>query len=461
MNSSVTIKNREDLLSSGPHGGKKLALDLFETGLTAARPARAIKDRIELRDNELKSGNGKYDLGEVERLIVLGGGKATLEMAKSLEEILGDRISTGLIVVKSRGSGDDLKRIAVREGQHPVPDKSGMEATGKLVDLAKSAGEKDLVITLISGGGSSLLTYPGDGFSLEEVKQLTKGLLESGASIDEINKVRKTISAIKGGRLARAIHPAKTLSLIVSDVVGDDLRYIASGPTVPDDVGPEEAWQVLKKYGLADSLSEKLCQMLKQPGAKATEPPVGEKEFEGFDVRNEIIASNTTALSAIAARAKRKGVEPLILSSRLEGESRYQGTWFGQLAASIHAENRPLARPAALIAGGETTVSVSGNPGAGGPNQEFSLAAGLEIQGVPEAVIGAIDSDGEDGSTSCAGGLLDGNSINDPEEIKNYLRQNRSSRALKELGSDLITGVTGTNVNDIRLAVLRKTELGS
>ena len=461
MSKNVKIKNREYLLSSGPHDAKKLALDLFETGLTAARPARAIKDRTELSDNELKSGDRKYDLSEVERLIVLGGGKATLEMARSLEEILGDRISTGLIIVKSGATGEDLEKIAVREGQHPVPDKSGMKATGKLIELAKSAGKKDLVITLISGGGSSLLTYPGEGINLADIKQLTRGLLESGASIDEINKVRKTISGIKGGRLARTIHPAKTLSLIVSDVVGDDLRYIASGPTVPDDVGPEEAWQVLKKYGLMESLSGKLSQRLTQSGNKVTEAPVGEKEFEGFDVRNEIIASNTTALSAIAARAKQEGVEPLILSSRLEGESRYQGAWFGQLAASIHAENRPLVRPAALISGGETTVSVSGQPGAGGPNQEFSLAAGLEIQGIPEAAIGAIDSDGEDGSTSCAGGLLDGNSISDPKEIKNYLKQNRSSRALKELGSDLMTGVTGTNVNDIRLAVLRKTELAS
>lgn len=458
MSKNCKIKNRDSLLSSGPHAEKKLALDLFETGLTAALPARAIRDRIKLRDNLLKTGTREYDLDEVERIIVLGGGKATLEMARSLEEILKNEISTGLIIVKSRESGDGLGRIEVREGQHPVPEKSGMAATGKLLEIAESAGEKDLVITLISGGGSSLLTYPADGISLEEIKQLTKNLLGSGAAIDEINKVRKTLSAIKGGRLARAIHPARTLSLIVSDVVGDDLRYIASGPTVPDDVGPEDAWQVLKKYGLANASPEKLRERLTRSGAEPIEPPVRKKEFEGFDVTNEIIASNMTALSAIASRARKKGVEPLVLSSRLEGESRYQGSWFGQLAASIHGEDHPLPRPAALISGGETTVSVSGKPGAGGPNQEFSLAAGLEIQGIPEAVVGAIDSDGEDGSTSCAGGLIDGNSINDKGEIKNYLKQNRSFQALEELDSAVITGKTGTNVNDIRLAILRKTE---
>ena len=456
MTGNVEIKNRAGLLSSRPYKAKKLALDLLETGLTAARPSMSIRKRVEVSNNKLTTETREYDLDEVERIIVLGGGKATLQMARSLEEILGSRISTGLIIVKSREPGYELEIISVREGQHPVPDKSGMEATGKLLEIAESAGERDLVITLISGGGSSLLTYPGDGFSLEEVKHLTKGLLKSGASIDEINKVRKTISAIKGGRLARAIHPAKTLSLIVSDVVGDDLRYIASGPTVPDDVGPEEAWQVLKKYGLADSLPDKLSERLTRPGAQACEAPVGEKEFEGFNVRNEIIASNTTALSAIASRAKKEGVEPLVLSSRLEGESRYQGAWFGQLAASIHAESQPLSRPAALIAGGETTVSVSGNHGAGGPNQEFSLAAGLEIQGIPEAVIGAIDSDGEDGSTSCAGGLLDGNSISKEEEVRSALNRNDSLQALEELGASVITGLTGTNVNDIRLAVLGK-----
>ncbi len=449
MSPNVKIKNREDLLSSGPQDGKELALDLLETGLTAALPGRSIRDRIKVSDNKLKTETGEYNLEEIERIIVLGGGKATLQMARSIEDILGSRISAGLIIVKSSGPGDDLGRIAVRGGRHPEPDKSGMEATGKLLEMAESAGEKDLVITLISGGGSSLLTYPGEGINLAEIKQLTRELLESGASIDEINNVRKTISAIKGGRLARAIHPAKTLSLIVSDVVGDDLRYIASGPTAPDDVGPDEARQVLKKYGLMDSLLEKLSQR-----AQVSKAPVGEKEFEGFDVKNEIIASNTSALSAIAAKAKAEGVEPLVLSSRLEGESSYQGSWFGQLAASIHAESHPLARPAALIAGGETTVSVADNHGAGGPNQEFSLAAGLEIQGVPEAVIGAIDSDGEDGSTSCAGGLLDGSSISKEEEVRSALNRNDSLQALEELGASVITGLTGTNVNDIKLAVL-------
>jgi len=457
MNKNVEIKNREDLLSFGPYEAKKMTLDLFETGLTAALPARAIRDRIQLRDNVLTTRTREYDLDEVERIIVLGGGKATLEMARSIEEILGDRISTGLIIVKSRDPGGDLERIEALEGQHPVPDRGGMTATGKLLDLAGSAGKKDIVITLISGGGSALLTYPAPGISLNEIKQLTRDLLKSGASIDEINKVRKTISGIKGGRLARAIHPARTLSLIVSDVVGDDLRYIASGPTFPDDVTPEHARQVLKKYELVDSLPEEVRQKLTRSGSEQIEAPVEKKEFEDFDVTNEIISSNITALSAIASRAEKEGIEPLVLSSELEGESRYQGSWFGQLAASIHAENYPIARPAALISGGETTVSVSGESGAGGPNQEFSLAAGLEIQGVPEAAIGAIDSDGEDGSTSCAGGLIDGDSINDKEEIKNYLKQNRSSQALEELSSAVITGVTGTNVNDIRMAILPKT----
>ncbi len=454
MSKSVRIQNRDRLLDSGPYEAKKLALDLFETGLNSARPGRSIRDRVEIRNSKLTTGKGEYDLEKIERIIVLGGGKATLEMARSLERVLGSRISSGLLVVKSKKSEYELEGIDVCEGQHPVPEESGMKATGNLLEIARSAGEKDLVICLISGGGSSLLTYPADGVRLEEVKQLTEGLLESGASIDEINTVRKATSAIKGGKLARAIQPARTLSLIVSDVVGDDIRYIASGPTAPDHVGPEDAWKILEKYELVDSAPDKVKQELTSSGPESIESPVGHKEFENYNVLNEIIASNMTALSAVASRAKEKGVEPLVLSSRLEGESRYQGSWFGQLACSVHAEGHPLSRPAALIAGGETTVSVSGNPGIGGPNQEFSLAAGLAIQDLPEAVVAAIDSDGEDGSTACAGGLLDGDSISDQEEINGFLDQHESSQALEKLGCAIMTGRTGTNVNDIRLAIL-------
>lgn len=448
------IKNREDLLKSGPRDTRELALDLFEAGISAALPGRAIENQLEIDDGLLTVGGKKYDLTEFDRILVLGGGKASLQMVRSLEEIFGRRISDGLVIVKSLEKETNPERIEVIEGSHPLPEAGGAEATEKLLEKARSADEKDLVICPISGGGSALLASPERGIGLGHLRDLTESLLESGVPIDDINTLRKNVSRIKGGKLARAIYPATTLSLIASDVVGNDLRYIASGPTVPDNSGPEDALEVIRQNGLEDDVPESILAGLRGQDRKKLEGPVDEEEFAKFDVTNKIIVSNETALSAIAVAAGKRNISNLVLSSRLEGESKDLGRFYGQIASSIHHEERPLDRPGLLLSGGETTVTLSESPGQGGPNQEFVLSAGLEIQGLPGAVIGALDSDGEDGSTELAGGLLDGSSIPDPEVARTGLENHDSSRILEDLNGAVFTGATGTNVNDIRMALL-------
>lgn len=447
----MIIKNRASLLRSGSAEPKKVAIDLFEEGINSALPGKSIENHLVVEGGSLFSGEVEYDLAAIDRVLVIGGGKASFGMAKSVETALGSIVDTGLIVTKRGGIEGSLDKVKIREASHPVPDLSGVKATEELLEIAGETDRRDLVIVLISGGGSALLSCPVEGIELNDLQRLTEDLLESGASIEEINTLRKQLSRIKGGRLARAIHPAKGLALIISDVVGDDLRYIASGPTVPEDSGSEDALKVLEKYDLKENHS-RIVKLLK--GGDQKNDPVGEEDFAEFEIQNQIIASNETALSAMARKAEKMDISPMVLSSRLEGESRGVGSVFGQLARSIHEESHPLSRPGLLLSGGETTVTLSDNSGTGGPNQEFTLAGGQEIIGVPDSVVGAIDSDGEDGSTEVAGGLVSGEVEVSRDEINSYLGDHDSSRLLKEMNGAVITGQTGTNVNDLRLALV-------
>ncbi|MBS3792600.1 glycerate-2-kinase family protein, partial [Candidatus Bipolaricaulota bacterium] len=233
----MIIKNRTSLLRSGAVEPKKVAMDLFEEAINSALPYKAIMDHLKVKGDSLFAGEVEYDLASIDRVLVIGGGKASFGMAKSVESALGSLVDAGLIVTKRGGVKGSLDKVKIREASHPVPDLAGVKATEELLEIAERASKRDLVIVLISGGGSALLSCPVDGIELSALQRLTEDLLESGASIEEINTLRKQLSRIKGGRLARATHPAKGLALIISDVVGDDLRYIASGPTVPEDSG--------------------------------------------------------------------------------------------------------------------------------------------------------------------------------------------------------------------------------
>ena len=450
MTDQIEITNREEIIVGASGEAKRKALDLFEAGINSVLPDRVIESHLKLEGNRLVAGDAEMDLKELKRIIVVGAGKAGYGMAKATEAALGDRITDGLVITKNEVGENELDRIKLARGAHPIPDRDGFAAAENLLELARNAGERDLVIALISGGGSSLLSLPGEGVDFEEFAELTQRLLSSGATISEINVVRKNLSRIKGGRLARAIHPARTLSLIMSDVVGDDLSTIASGPTVPEESRPEEALAILEDYGILSGLPT--IKKSLSAGDKSSEP-VRKDEFLDFRVENQIVASNKTALRQMAQRGEENGLNSLILSSRLEGESKYTGQTLGQLARSVREEGHPLEKPGLILSGGETTVSLNSGLGGGGPNQEFTLAAGLEISGLTDVAVGAIDSDGEDGSTEIAGGLLAGSEELNRKKIASRLRDHESSRGLTELNGALITGPTGTNVNDLRIGL--------
>lgn len=438
-------------MESGSVEPKKVAINLFEEGINSSLPGKAIRNHLRVGEDSLFSGEVGYNLAPVDRVLVIGGGKASLGMAKAVESAIGSIVDKGLIVTKRGGIERGLKKIKIREAAHPVPDMAGVKATEELLEIAGGAGKRDLVIVLISGGGSALLSCPVEGIELSELQSLTEDLLETGASIEEINAVRKRLSRIKGGRLARAIHPAKGLALIISDVVGDNLNYIASGPTVPEESKLGKPLKVLKKYDLKENHS-RIVDLLKEGDQKTD--PVGEEEFSKFEIQNQIIASNETALLAMANKAEKTNINPMIISSRLEGDSRMVGKLSGQLARSVYEEGHPLTRPAILLSGGETTVTLSDNYGKGGPNQEFTLAGGREIIGIPNSLIGAIDSDGEDGSTEIAGGLVSGEEKVSRDKINSYLENHDSFGLLKKIDGAIITGQTGTNVNDLRMALI-------
>lgn len=447
----MLIKNKKAILGSGDSQPKRIALELFEVGINSVLPSKVIPNHLKLESNLLIAGEEKYNLTDINKVIVLGAGKASLGMAQALQTAIGSMIDRGLIITplnEKRALGN----IKVLEGSHPIPNPSAVQATQELLKVAKSANEEDLIILLLSGGGSSLLTLPVEGIQLKDVKKITQDLLATGASIEEINIIRKQLSKIKGGKLARAIHPAQGLALIISDVVGDDLRYIASGPITPEDSTRQDALNLLKQYGLDSKKHSRIVKVL--TNKKPRFMTVNRGEFRKYNISNQVIASNETALSAMAKKAETLDVNPLIISSRVEGESKEVGKMFGQLALSIYKEGHPLSKPALLLSGGETTVDLTEDPGLGGPNQEFALAGGLSIRDISNTVIGAIDSDGEDGSTKFAGGLVVSKANATVEQFASYLETHNSAQLLKKLNGAIITGPTGTNVNDLRLALI-------
>jgi glycerate 2-kinase len=426
---------------------------ILESALDAVDPYKAIHFHVTREGDFLNVGAHRYDLREVERVLVVGAGKASARMAVAIEEILGDLISDGLINVKY-GHGEPLKKIAVQEAGHPVPDEAGVEGARRLLSLVRGANERDLVICLISGGGSSLLPQPASGIDLASKQETTKVLLESGATIHQVNAVRKHISAIKGGRLAQAAAPARVVSLILSDVIGDDLDVIASGPTVPDTTTFATAIAVLKSYGVTGHVPGSVLGLL-QSGAKGEIPETpkpGDAVFQ--NVVNLIIANNRAAINAAAEKARSLGYEPLVLSSFVQGEAKEVARVMAAIAREIAATGRPVSRPACVIAGGETTVTIKGT-GTGGRNQELALAASLDIEGMDNVLILAAGTDGTDGPTDAAGAIASGITLQAAKELglsaRDYLANNDSYHFFKAIGDLVTTGPTGTNVMDIIL----------
>ncbi|MEW5723410.1 MAG: glycerate kinase [Thermodesulfobacteriota bacterium] len=441
---------------------KKDALAIFQAALTAVEPDRAVAGALRKKGQTLEVLQGpkaikSVNLKKVNHVFVVGAGKATAPMAQAVEKVLGARISRGVISVK-QGHGLKLRKIRVREAAHPVPDQTGVDAAEEIKALLADAGPDDLVISLISGGGSALLPLPAPGVKLAEKQAVTRLLLGCGATIHEMNAVRKHLSQVKGGQMARLAAPATVINLMLSDVVGDDMDTIASGPFVPDHSTYDEAMLILAKYKLVKKVSKAVRAHLRQGLTRQIEetPKPGEPYFD--HVTNLIVGSNYLALEAAAAKSRKLGYEPLILSSTIEGETREVAKVHAALAREVRATGHPVAAPACLISGGETTVTVKGK-GQGGRNQEFALAASIEISGLTDVLIFSAGTDGTDGPTDAAGAMADGGTVLRADQAglsaHKHLRENNAYPFFQKLGDLVMTGPTRTNVMDVRLVLVR------
>jgi len=435
---------------------RKDALDIFWAGIQAVEPAAAVKRYFRLEGNRLLVHQKVYDLGEFEHIYVIGAGKAGAPMAKTVEETLGGRITHGLINVKY-GHLAELNRVKLIEAGHPVPDEAGLEGARAILDLASRAKERDLVLCLISGGGSALLPLPAAGISLQDKQDTTKVLLVCGATIHEINAVRKHISGVKGGGLARAAYPATLISLMLSDVVGDDLDVIASGPTVPDSSSFQDCMNIFDKYGIREKVPETVLNHIQKGIAgKAPETP---KPADPVFVRTQsvIVGSNLACVLAAEKEARALGYRTLVLSSMIEGETREVARVHAGIAKEIVKTGHPLSPPACVLSGGETTVTITGR-GLGGRNQEFVLAAAMSLSGQETVVVLSAGTDGTDGPTDAAGAVADSRTLHRAQALAlnplDFLSNNDAYHFFDKLGDLVKTGPTNTNVMDLRIMLV-------
>lgn len=456
----IVIRNKKWLVDNGvtelDKKARALALKSIEAAVNAADPKRIIASRVSLKNSVLHVNGCSFDLRKFKRIYVIGGGKASGSMAEALERILGERITDGLVNVP-RGSKHRTRIVKLHEASHPIPDEAGVKGASRMLEIAEQAGEDDLIICLISGGGSSLMPMPCEGITIDDKRRITEDLLKCGATINEINTVRKHVSRFKGGWLAKKAYPATILNLVLSDVLGDPLDSIASGPTVPDPTTFSDAINVLKKYGLWDGAPPSIRNVLLdgEKGLMPETPKPGDVAF--MKVHNFIIGNNRLACSAACEALKLEGLNALLLTSMLEGEARHVGTALASIAREIHASQNPIKRPAGIVAGGETTVTVIGK-GLGGRNQEIALAAALKISGLDGVVVASLSTDGIDGPTDAAGALADGRTLIKANAIGlspwEFLADNDSYGFFSKLDDLILTGPTGTNVNDVSVIVV-------
>ncbi len=454
------VKNRDQLLSHSNVRLRKMALEIVENALDKADPCPAVKSLVTIDGNILCVDDLKLNLKREGRIFLLGAGKATYPIAKALEEILGNRITDGVIVCKY-GQQGELSRSRMYLADHPIPDEAGFEASRAALSLAGQTRPGDIVFGCITGGSSALFPFPVETVSLEEKKRVNLLLLTCGANIVEINAVRKHLSRIKGGRLAMAIHPeAHLINLTVSDVIGDPLDYITD-PTVPDTSTLDDARNTLTKYCLWEKVPYSICRFLKEAGEEFETPKAA--DLAGHKRHEFILIKGDAACEGAAVRAAALGFNTIILSTRFEGESRELGRNFAAIAGEILLNGRPLNPPCALIGGGETTVKIDGKSGEGGPNQEFAASAALSVAALSmdqlgQVVVVGMDTDGTDGPTDFAGAMVDGKTAARAREagidLFESLNIHNVTPSLVELHDSLVTGATGTNVNDLKIMLI-------
>lgn len=440
------------------------ALAALQRALDAAEPEAIVKHSLKLeKEKRLRISNVELRLEDYNRILVIGAGKASARMAIAVEQILGPkRISGGVVNIpdylrpwpKSKGT------IEFHEATHPIPTQEGVAGVQKMLDLVgKAPSEEDLVICLISGGGSSLLPLPKKPLTLADIQNTTNLLLRSGAEINEINTIRKHLSSVKGGRLAEKLFPATVLSLIISDVVGDKLDAIASGPTAPDPTTYSDALQILQKYNLWERVSKRVREEINAGAHKSGKsgvletPKPSSKIFKR--VHNVLVGTNLNSCIAASECLKDLGYHTIVLSTHVQGEAKEIGKLYSGILRGAGV-GIPLTLPFAIVAGGETTVTISGH-GKGGRNQELVLSASFGLSGESNVAVASMGTDGVDGPTDAAGAIVDGETLSRAEKLKldprNFLDTHNSYKFFKNLGDLIVTGATGTNVNDITVLV--------
>lgn len=446
-------------MSLSDSGIVKDALQIASAAVDAVRPQNLIPRKVRLDGNILSIGERRLSLDAYENIYVIGAGKASASMALELEKILGNRISGGVISTKY-GHSVDCKRIKIMESGHPVLDQNGLNASEEIYKLALKADDRDLVICLFSGGGSALLERLPLGIDLPNLQKVFEVFLKCGANIEETNTVRKHLSSIKGGRLARAVFPATCVSLILSDVIGDSLESIASGPTAPDPTTFKDALDVIAKYKTEYDLPEGVLHFLKEglSGEIEDTPKSGDKIFD--NVSNIILGNNLEALIAARREATKRGYNALILSSCVQGETKEIAKFVAAVVQEIHMNNNPVAKPGCILFGGETTLKIQGS-GKGGRNQEFALASLIAMRSVIwNYVIASCGTDGTDGPTDAAGAFATPEIAMRSEELGlnplTFLNNNDSYNFFEKVDGLIKTGVTGTNVMDIVVALVQE-----
>ena len=432
---------------------------LQQAALAAVDPAEAVYQFVSRVGDQILVADRSYNLREYDRVLLVGAGKAALPMAEAVSEVLGDRLNGGVIITKYHHADRPLPdRIRVHEAGHPVPDQSSVEATHDLAALLREVTPRDLVFCVISGGGSALMTLPAEGIALADLQTTTQLLLRAGATIHQINTIRKHLDTIKGGGLARLANGAPIVALILSDVIGDELSIIASGPTVPDPSTFAMAWQIVQQFDLIDQLPASIRVRLTHgtSGEIPDTPKPGDPLFER--VQTVIIGSNAQAAQAAEKAAQQLKFNTLLLTTQIQGEAREVAKVAAALAQEIARYNRPVPKPACLILGGETTVTLKGHgpggrPALGGRNQELALASAIAIDGLPNTLIAALGTDGTDGPTDAAGAIATGDTVERARSIgleaQAYLADNDAYHFFQTLGDLIMTGPTGTNVNDL------------
>ncbi len=434
---------------------RETALAIFDAARQAADPRAAVRRALQRQGDHLRVAGRTYDLAAVRRVFVIGFGKASAAMAQEVEAILDDRLTDGWVSVKY-GHLAPVQRIHLHEAGHPLPDANSLSGAAEIVSLIDRARPQDLVICLISGGGSALLELPVEGISLEDLRATTDALLRSGATINELNTLRKHLSQVKGGQLARR-SSAPILSLILSDVIGSPLDTIASGPTAPDSTTFADALDVIERRGVRARIPAGVLEHIER-GVRGEIPETPKADDAVFArVQNVVIADGAFACDAALAAAQARGLHTLLLSTFVQGEAREVAKLFAAIAKEIAASGHPVARPAGVLAGGETTVTVRGS-GKGGRNQELALAAALELAGMPNVLLLSGGTDGTDGPTDAAGAMADGTTVARAlargMDARAFLENNDAYHFFEPLGDLIVTGPTNTNVNDIMLLLV-------